>query len=235
MTTVLFWDIDGTLLTTGRAGIFALEDATFEVTGKRLDLSTMPTSGLTDVEIACRILEVVSGLTEPESASRLLRLYERYLPSSLPRRAGGVLPNVREILESLKGRPDVASILLTGNTRVGARAKLSHYGLDSYFAHGAFSDSASDRVSIARAALSLARDVVPDLSLDDVYVIGDTPHDIQCGKAIGARVVAVASGTHSMDDLIAHDPWWAVERLPPPDVFGEKLGLGRTRASRERT
>jgi phosphoglycolate phosphatase len=222
---VLFWDIDGTLLTTARAGIFAWEDAIRVEAGGPIALESFRTAGLTDIEIAVQLLRVSGREPSPDAVIRLVRAYERYLPSSLPRRAGHVLPNVRAILERLQEIPDVCSLLLTGNTRAGARAKLSHYGLQAFFADGAFSDDTTDRPSIARNAMLLARSRVGDLAPERVYVIGDTPHDIHCGRAIEARVIAVATGGYSLEELGGLQPWWLLPELPPPDQFLDRLGL----------
>ncbi|MFY9270939.1 MAG: HAD hydrolase-like protein [Candidatus Manganitrophaceae bacterium] len=223
MNPVLFWDIDGTLLTTGRAGIFAWEDAALQLLGKKIDLSTLRTAGLPDYEIAVKILEAAYTAPSPDLVTSLLRLYETYLPSSLPRKSGNVLHGVREILNHLRNQPDILSILLTGNTRTGAMTKLAYYGLDAYFAVGAFSDVGMDRPTIAQKALDLARGIRQGLSLDQIYVIGDTPHDIHCGKVIGARVIAVATGSYSLTELLCHDPWWAIEKLPEPEIFIKKI------------
>jgi len=223
MTTVLFWDIDGTLLTTARAGVSAWADALAEQVGHPVDLSAFQTAGLTDVEIARR-LGASHGL-DPAATEGLLRGYERRLPESLTRRTGGVLPNVRAILERLRGRTDVYSGLLTGNTRSGAAAKLQHYGLAEFFDGGAFADGMEDRPAIARDALAQARKIVGMISPDRVYVIGDTPHDVAGGKAIGARVIAVATGGYSLEQLRATDPWWLLSSLPEPEVFFRHLGL----------
>ena len=223
MTTVLFWDIDGTLLTTARAGVYAWAEAVEEQAGHPVDLSGFQTAGLTDVEIA-RQLGARSELDQA-STEALLRNYERRLPQSLTRRTGGVLPNVRPILERLRGRTDVYSGLLTGNTRAGAAAKLRHYGLAEFFEGGAFADGAVDRPAIARDALAQARKILGLIEPDRVYVIGDTPHDVACGKAIGARVVAVATGGYSLEQLRATDPWWLLPSLPEPEVFLPRLGL----------
>jgi phosphoglycolate phosphatase len=223
MTTVIFWDIDGTLLTTARAGIHAWEDAVEKRIGKPVDLSQFQTAGLTDVDIARR-LATDHGL-DPAAAPELLRTYESRLAGCLARRAGAVLPNVRAILERLRSRSDVHSALLTGNTRAGAAAKLRHYGLAEFFEGGAFADGAEDRAAIARTALAQARSTLGEVSADRVYVIGDTPHDVSCGKAIGARVVAVATGGYTLDQLRATEPWWLLPSLPEPDVFLSRLGL----------
>ena len=223
MTTVIFWDIDGTLLTTARAGIHAWEDAVAGRTGKAVDLAEFQTAGLTDVDISRR-LAVLHGL-DPSVADELLIGYETRLAGCLARRTGAVLPNVRQILERLRHRPDVHSSLLTGNTRAGAAAKLRHYGLAEFFEGGAFADGAEDRSAIARAALAQVGSILGEVSPDRVYVIGDTPHDVSCGKAIGARVVAVATGGYTLDQLRLTDPWWLLPSLPPPDEFLARLGL----------
>ncbi|MGH7321026.1 MAG: HAD family hydrolase [Candidatus Rokuibacteriota bacterium] len=224
---ILFWDIDGTLLTTNRAGILAWEGATQTVLGQPPDFSTLETAGLTDIEIAGHILTRFELPAEPEHVTALVRRYEALLPGRLPERAGRVLPGVREVLDHLRDCRDVRSFLLTGNTAAGGRAKLRHYGLDGYFDHGAFADGAPDRPAIARRALGLARELVGrDLVPTRLYVIGDTPHDVRCAREIGARSVAVASGTYTVADLRRHDPWWVLERLPDPVAFLERLRLG---------
>ena len=224
--TVLFWDIDGTLLTTGRAGMFAWNDSVKELTGREFDLKTeIRTAGLTDYQIAVRTFEVMGLNVEDGLLERLVRRYEELLPSSLPRKNGSVLPNVREILEHFKDRADVRSYLLTGNTRGGARAKLTYYGLIDFFADGAFAEDSGDRSSIARRALELARRAAP-VADDRVFVIGDTPHDIECATAIGARTVAVATGGYTLEELRAHDPWRALAELPPAEEFAALIGGG---------
>jgi phosphoglycolate phosphatase-like HAD superfamily hydrolase len=209
--TVLFWDIDGTLLTTAKGGMFAWDDAVKEITGHDFQLASMRIPGMTDYQIAVRTLESL-GITG------LVRRYEELLPSSLPRKAGRVLPNVKEILEGLKGRTDVRSYLLTGNTRGGAHAKLTYYELWSYFPDGAFAQDPGDRATIAARALALARREGP-VTLEDAFVIGDTPHDIHCANAIGVRTIAVATGGYEIDELRAHDPWQLFRELPAPDDF----------------
>jgi phosphoglycolate phosphatase-like HAD superfamily hydrolase len=129
-----------------------------------------------------------------------------------------VLPNVREILEQLAKRQDVRSYLLTGNTRAGARAKLTHYDLIQFFPDGAFAEDTGDRASIARRALELAQRGGA-IAEDGVFVIGDTPHDIDCATAIGARTIAVATGGYTLEELQAHHAWRVFTELPPPGEF----------------
>lgn len=217
--TVLFWDIDGTLITTGRAGMFAWNDSVKELTGREFDLRTeLRTAGLTDYQIAVRTFDVMGIRPESDMLHRLVRRYEELLPASLPLRLGRALPNVREILERLRSRADVRSYLLTGNTRGGAKAKLTYYELSEFFPDGAFAEDASDRSSIARRALELARAAGP-VREDRLFVIGDTPHDVECANAIGARTIAVATGGYTLEELQAHQPWRVFSELPPAEDF----------------
>jgi phosphoglycolate phosphatase-like HAD superfamily hydrolase len=220
---VLCWDLDGTLLTTARAGVFALEAAAQDVLGRSVDLSSMRTAGLTDTQIARTILMSSGASPTPELVVRFLERYEELLPERLSWRTGRVLPGVREILDAAAGRRDILSMLLTGNTRAGARAKLTHYGLDRYFEHGAFSDGEPDRSAIARKAAAVAAQRIGAESPTHIFVIGDTPHDIQCATVIGARAIAVATGTYALDELTSHGPWWALEHLPEPATFFARL------------
>ncbi len=225
--TVLFWDIDGTLLTTLRAGMVAWNESLLELTGRVFDPKTEPrTAGLTDYQIAVKTFEALALAPDPAAIDRLVRRYEDLLPASLPLRKGYVLPNVREILEHLRGHTDVRSYLLTGNTRGGARAKLTHYGLVDLFDGGAFAEDAGPRSAIAARALELARGAGP-VADDGIFVIGDTPHDIECARAIGARTIAVATGGYSLEELQAHDPWRAFPELPPVDQFVSLVGVSR--------
>jgi phosphoglycolate phosphatase-like HAD superfamily hydrolase len=223
---ILFWDIDLTLLSTARAGIFALEDAAREVLGADPDYSQLKTAGLTDSQIARMLMERHGVEESPETVGAFLRAYEARLPARLPERQGQVLDGVHEILDDLRDRPRVHSLLLTGNTQAGAAAKLAHYGLDGYFETGAFCMDMDDRDAIARRALDVAEAAIgepPDL--ERTFVVGDTAHDITAGKAIGARTIAIASGVVSAEELMPHEPWLLWERLPAPEEFARALDL----------
>jgi len=216
---VLFWDLDGTLLTTGRAGLLAWADACEAITGHTLDVQTVKTDGLTDHQVAMRIMEAVNHPFNERDLQRMVSVYESRLPERLHLRKGRVLEGVRESLEFLRAhRPDVHSMLLTGNTAAGAGAKLAHYGLEEFFEGGAFSDDSGPRAGIASRALAAVRAKFPDAMIEPghVLVIGDTPHDIACARAIGARALAVASGVYTANDLRAHGAWRVIDRLPPP-------------------
>jgi phosphoglycolate phosphatase-like HAD superfamily hydrolase len=217
---VVFWDIDGTLLTTARAGVFALEDAARDVLGVDASFAELRTSGLTDWEVAALAIQTVGGCDDPLTVRAFLRAYERHLPERLHMRRGAVLPGVIEILDHLDRTRGVLSLLLTGNTRGGARAKLAHYGIQRYFRDGAFCVDGLDRVEIARRALTIAaKQTGATPERDAVTVVGDTPADVRCGQAIGARTVAVASGAYSREQLEAHTPSVVLDGFPPPHEF----------------
>jgi phosphoglycolate phosphatase-like HAD superfamily hydrolase len=218
----VFWDIDGTLLSTGRAGIFAWERALLEEFDVALDLSEMRTPGLTDTEIAVSLARRARRDATEQQVSSMLARYGLHLPSCLPLREGRVLPGVAAVLERLSRESDVRSYLLTGNTRAGADAKLSHYGLREYFAGGVFADGCLDRVQIAEGAARLAAAEAPAGGAR-CFVVGDTPHDIRCGKAIGAHTIAVATGDFTIDELQIHEPWVVLRHLPAPTDFLQLL------------
>lgn len=229
---VVFWDIDGTLLTTARAGIHAWEQAARDVLDAPLDFEDLPTAGRTDSQIATTIVESCGHAPSPERVSRMLRVYEQHLPDRLGWRQGSVLPNVRDVLDDLAGDDDVLNLLLTGNTADGARAKLTHYELIDDFAGadgrlaGAFCADGDDRDAIARRALRVAEEVVgAPIPGEQTVVVGDTPHDISCGETIGARTLAVATGVFGPDELRAAGAWQVVDQLPEPAGFRRLLGL----------
>ena len=216
---ILFWDIDGTLLTTGRAGIIAWEDACREITRQALDFQGLKTDGLTDHQVAMCIMEHAQHPPSDVDLQHMVRCYEARLPERLPERTGRVLDGVRDALEYVRAhRPDIHSMLLTGNTEAGARAKLTHYGLAEFFEGGAFSIDTGPRAAIAARALQAVRRKFPNEPIEprQVFVVGDTPHDIECARAIGAHAIAVATGVYSATDLRAHGAWRVFERVQPP-------------------
>lgn len=184
-------------LRAGLAGAFGIAEPTDQVA----------VHGRTDRGIT-RDLFRFHGIEDlPEHWERFRDEYLRVLPGTLAERPGTVLPGVVSLLETLAERDDVALGLLTGNTRLGARIKLAHYGLDRFFDFGGFGDHHLERDDVAREALDAAKKHLKgNVDLKRVWVIGDTPTDVSCGRAIGARVIAVATGNHTWDELAAARP-----------------------------
>jgi phosphoglycolate phosphatase-like HAD superfamily hydrolase len=218
------FDIDGTLLASGGAGKAALEAALCEEFGVGLR-EQVPYSGRTDRAIARDLFRLHDIPDTPDNLQTLLAGYLGRLPDSLRRHNGRVLPGIQALLGHLKGRPDTAVGLLTGNVRAGARVKLGHFGLYEHFAFGGFGDHHFDRDDVAREAFAaVAQCVGPRCTADRVWVIGDTPLDVQCARAIGARVVAVATGYHTVEQLAATKPDLVLRDLSDPSPLLALLG-----------
>lgn len=203
---ICLFDIDGTLLASGGAGKAALEGALRDQFGVA-HCKQIPYSGRTDRAIV-RDLFHHHGIEEtPDNLRGLLAAYLARLPECLRRHNGRVLPGIQELLQALSGRANVAVGLLTGNVRAGARAKLSHFGLFEQFAFGGFGDHHFERDDVAREALDAVREAVGGhIQGEHIWVIGDTPMDVSCARAIGANVAAVATGTHPRAELAACRP-----------------------------
>lgn len=226
MLNILFWDIDGTLIRTDKAGLYAFAQATTELWGKMVDFDNIATAGMTDNYIARQIIEEACGRTAGKAEiNSLCRRYEELLPGELAARKGLVLPKVAAILSHLQAREDYKLLLLTGNSRMGAQIKLKHFALAQYFdfTGSAFAEQFEQRGDIARNALTIVRSNWGDPKQHKIYVIGDTPHDIKCGKGIGAYTISVATGRYSIEELQSFYPWWSVETLPEPIIFETKL------------
>ena len=213
---ICLFDIDGTLLASGGAGKAALESAFTEEFQVELR-HKVPYSGRTDRAIVRDLLRLHDVEETPEVLDRLLRAYLQRLPASLNAHRGCVLPGIQHLLDHLRQRHGCAVGLLTGNVRAGAKAKLGHFGLDSHFRFGGFGDDHFDRDDVAREALASVRSAVDaNVQPQQIWVIGDTPLDVRCARAIGAKVAAVATGVHSFDELVDSQPDVALHDLSDP-------------------
>lgn len=221
---VLLFDIDGTLLNTGGAGQQAMEQALAEAFGVTRPTEGISAAGRTDRAII-RDLFAFHDIEETvEIWESFQATYLKHLAQVLPQLDGRVLPGVEPLLESLAERSDVVLGLLTGNLARGAELKLRHYDLYHYFVGGGFGDEHHDRDDVARAARRVIEEHRnSDIDDDRLWVIGDTPHDVRCGRAIGARVAAVATGSFSLDELRQTQPDQLYEDLSDPRPLLEVL------------
>jgi phosphoglycolate phosphatase len=214
---ICLFDIDGTLLASGGAGKTAMEQALTQEFHVAVDDHQVPFSGRTDRAITRDLFQTYGIAHTAENCRRYLNTYLRLLPGCLNSHQGRVLPGIIELLQLLAQRSHVHMGLLTGNVREGARIKLGHYGLADFFAFGGFGDAHFERDDVAREALEAAKTHAgPDIDLERFWVIGDTPLDIQCARAIGARVAAVATGWHSLQELAAARPDVVLTDLSDP-------------------
>jgi len=205
MPKVLLFDIDGTLVLTGRAGVRAMNRACQEVIGHSNALDGVAIAGRTDWIILHDALRAIGHEMDEDLFARLRDTYVTLLRAEILLPGEGVkavLPGVAGLLDALRARPDVFLALLTGNFEEGARIKLEHFGLWRYFKCGAFGDDAADRNALVPFALDRARACGLDAIVpEDVFVVGDTPHDVACARAVGAVPVGVATGSFSVADL----------------------------------
>lgn len=204
---VVFFDIDGTLLNTGGAGQLAMERALTEDFRLRFPFEGVFTAGRTDRGIVDEIF-TRCGLPDSDAErERFMFSYLRRLPECLAQVPGALLPGVSDLLETLAAQQELLLSLLTGNYAEGAWIKLRHFGIDRYFRPGGFGDRHVDRDDVARHAAHVIREA---LGLSDnhprMIVVGDTPADIRCARAIGAVAIAVATGHYSESQLQAHTP-----------------------------
>jgi phosphoglycolate phosphatase len=206
--TLLLFDIDGTLITSGGAGERALRLGFHDRFGVDDDLQTVEIAGRTDSGIARRMLHA-HGLPEtPENITGFVDSYLNRLAEQLPlSRSGGLLPGIIPLLDALKSRPEMVLALLTGNVERGAELKLTHYGVWNYFEFGAFADDHHDRNELGpfaqhRASAKHGAEIPPER----IFVLGDTPHDIACARAIGAKAIGIATGKFTREELAACQP-----------------------------
>src|SRR5882672_8753573 len=211
---LLLFDIDGTLIHSGGAGVQALKSAFRERFGIADDLHDIEIAGMTDSGIVVSILNKHKISPTNENISAFLDSYVHFLSLELPRRKGKLLPGVLQLLEKLKSRPHLVLALLTGNVSRGARLKLEHYGVWHFFEFCAFADDHRDRNELGRFARARAKEKHGrEFASSEIDVIGDTPRDIACGKALGARTIAVATGTCSRDRLSEYHPDFLIDDL----------------------
>jgi phosphoglycolate phosphatase-like HAD superfamily hydrolase len=201
------FDIDGTLITSGGAGVTSFSEAVQELCGSLAPLEGINFAGNTDTGIARSVLLAAGMEPSQENIMALLDAYLGKLSDRIHLHQGGLLPGIIPLLEKMNKCPDCVLALLTGNLAAGARVKLSHYGVWHYFGFGAYADDHHVRNELGPVAMTRALEKHgEEFTPDRIYVIGDTPRDIECGKVFGAVTVAVATGHYSREELASHAP-----------------------------
>lgn len=215
MVKLVLFDIDGTLVHTGGAGIKAFARAFAAEFGIPNGTEKMKFAGRTDVGLVREFFRLNQIEPDAEHFQRFFESYVFWLDHILAQSETNACPGIWELIRELQALPDAPMLgLLTGNIRLGAEIKLRHFDLWKEFATGAFADDHEDRDQIAHAAHQRgSRLHGRKLRGEEVVVIGDTPLDIKCGRAIGANVLAVATGGATLAELKQHKPDWAVADL----------------------
>jgi len=225
MVTLVLFDIDGTLVQTGRAGVRGMNRAFADLYGAEEALDGVPVAGRTDRAIVSQVLTTIGQPVDDTSVLRVRDEYCRRLPEALADPAShpmGVLPGVDALLTALEARTDVVVGLLTGNFVRGAELKLGHFALWDRFPFGAFGDHHAERRALVPVAVNEAAERGhANIAPHRIIVIGDTPLDVDCAHAYGARAIAVATGLYSEDTLRQTGADLTVPTLSdvPPDWF----------------
>lgn len=220
---LLYWDIDGTLLNTGRAGMYAIEEVFHTMQGPDVPVPHIAAGGRTDNYICQQLLYKATGvMPTDDEVNTFCRSYEQKLLKwlKLKKEESVIFDKVRDILAFFDGKQEYTQLLLTGNSVYGAQMKLDFFELSQYFDfdHSGFACQFYYRNDLARHAYDIAKEKWGS-AIDEVYVIGDTPYDIQCGKAIGAKTISVATGHYSYEELGTYTPWKQIKALPEPEEF----------------
>ncbi len=232
MKQLLLFDIDGTLVDTGGAGLAALLGGMREAFPLQASGSLPPLDlrGATDAGVI-RTLFAACGIEDlAENRSRFVEVYLQKLILGLqdhedqfrPR----ALPGAGALLSILAQNPEQYSLgLLTGNLEAGAFAKLRHFNLHGYFQFGAFGLDREQRIELGPIALARARVATGrDFRASDTVIIGDTPKDVECARAFGARCIAVTTGGFSSQEMEPHAPDALIPDLSSPDELLRILG-----------
>jgi phosphoglycolate phosphatase len=204
---LLLFDIDGTLLLSGGAGMRGMTRAFHATFGVARAFDGIAPAGRTDTFLLSAALQRAAIPDTLEAHVRFRESYVAVLADELVRPATGrygVMPGIEALLSRLHGADGWHLALLTGNYERAAQVKLRHFGLDHFFEWGVYGEESSDRRDLSRIALERARARdIPEASCAAAIVIGDTPDDIACAHSVGARSVAVATGPFSLDELTA--------------------------------
>ncbi len=224
MRLVLF-DVDGTLISTGGAGMRAFYRALRLIFDVEVNGEVIRPDGKTDPLILKELLTCL-GLADRwcnETEKALFSSYLSFLDEEMNRaKERGlirILPGVLNLLEMLSSQPDFCMGLVTGNLERGARLKLDKAGLSGYFRFGGYGSDSEDRTTLIRIGIQRGLRFVAPAPVEGAFVIGDTPFDISHGRAAGASVIAVASARYGMNDLGSHYPDLLIPDLTP----GERI------------
>jgi phosphoglycolate phosphatase-like HAD superfamily hydrolase len=214
-TRAVLFDIDGTLLITGGAGGAAWQRAFEELHGVEADIAEHTDAGMTDPEIAAIVFRMVLGREGTQAErSQAIGCYLKHLPDTVAESSGyRVMPGIEALLDRLIDQGLLLG-LVTGNIEAAAHIKLARGHLNRFFSFGGYGSDSADRTEVTRAALGRA-ELVSGGALDDgsCIAVGDTPRDVEAGHGAGIRVVGVATGSYTVDQLSAAGADYALESV----------------------
>jgi len=225
MSRLVLFDIDGTLLSAGRVSREALSEAFLRACCGEVPLEGYEFSGKTDSQI---IRELLADRVPLEEIERIAGVALAFYLESLERRinADAVTPKTgaEALLRRLAAAPGVTLALLTGNHERGARVKLEPVGFNEFFPFGAFGSDHADRYELPSIAVSRARERTGrDFGGKEIVVVGDSIHDVACGRAINVKSVAVASGLTPTERLAREDPDYLFDDFEDTDRVAQAI------------
>jgi len=225
---LLLFDIDGTLILSGGAGRRAMSLGFQEVTGVAGGFDTVSMMGRTDTGILQEVLDTHGMAWEADLVRRFKKSYFRILAEELNRPQDGqmICPGVVPLLSALEMRDDVLLGLLTGNWSESSGIKLRHFRLDRFFSVGVYADDSAKREDLVPIMLDRVKKVRGwTMPAKNVFVIGDTPLDVRCGKPHGVQTIAVATGIHSLKELGTAEPDHLFENFLDQEAFFRAIGI----------
>ena len=218
MPRIILFDIDGTLLLTGGAGKLAFDRVFSELYQIEGAWQNIHPDGRTDPCLIAELFERNLGRRAgSEEYLKVQEAYSRFMAQTLqeaPRFR--LMPGVTQLLQRLQERQVGTLGLATGNFEKTAYLKLERAGLRDYFQFGGFGSDHRDRLALTRLAVqrgiqALGRSLEPE----EIFLVGDTIHDIRCGKALGLTTIAVATGSTTKEELASHRPDFLLDSLEP--------------------
>jgi phosphoglycolate phosphatase len=220
--TLILFDIDGTLVGGSAESIEPFARAIRDVYGIAVGAGFDDTAGKTDRLILRELLEREGVTARLELEARLLARYLKHVQALIRKAPGQVLPGVRALLERLEHEDQLVIGLGTGNLEQAARLKLRLHGLNGLFGVGGFGDDALQRRDVIAAGIQKAAGK-HGVSFERIAVVGDTPRDIDAAKANGVHSIAVASGSHSASALKNHGASVVLEDMTGTEIFMREL------------
>lgn len=217
---LFLFDIDGTLINSGGAGRKALEQVFYEMYEVEDAMEGIIPDGKTDIEIIKEILTKKVQLEKIDDGiiDFIVSMYVENLKNTIENPDYKVIDGAKEFVQKVYYSKRNIAGLATGNLEMGAKIKLKPSGLLKFFKFGAFGSDSEDRVRILQIAKERAEKIA-DEEIEKVYVIGDTPRDIESAKKAGFISVGVATGNYSVNELLEKEPDFLFSSLSDPDAI----------------
>jgi phosphoglycolate phosphatase len=211
----ILFDIDGTLLVTGGAGAVAWQRAFEELHGIEADIAEHTEAGMTDPEISALIFQEVIGREgSQEERAKAIGCYLKHLPDAVAESSGyRVMAGIEELLPRLI-EDGILLGLVTGNVEAAAHIKLARGHLNRFFSFGGYGSDSADRTEVTKTALQRGTVVSGGTLADGACIaVGDTPRDVKAGHGAGIKVVGIATGSYTVDQLKRADADWSISQV----------------------